>query len=120
MPNTADGLREAWTIVERTWRSTFSHARQLPESLLHENVNGEWSFVETQRHLLFATDVWVRRSILDEPAAWHRLGMPPDLRTGQPDRVVSSLNGASTSGRPRRWTKSWAFAMSTWISCGMS
>ena len=85
MPNTADGLREAWSIVERTWRSTFSRARQLPESRLHENVNGEWSFVETQRHLLFATDVWVRRSILDEPGAWHRLGMPPDLRTGQPD-----------------------------------
>ncbi len=85
MPNTEDGLREAWSIVERTWRSTFSRAKQLPESVLHENVNGEWSFVETQRHLLFATDVWVRRSILDEPGAWHRLGMPPDLRTGQPD-----------------------------------
>jgi len=52
MPNTADGLREAWSIVERTWRSTFSRAKQLPESVLHENVNGEWSFVETQRHLL--------------------------------------------------------------------
>ena len=85
MPSTADGLREAWSIVEQTWQSTFSHARQLPEPLMHENVNGEWSFVETQRHLLFATDVWVRRSILDQPAAWHRLGMPPDLRTGQPD-----------------------------------
>jgi hypothetical protein len=48
-------------------------------------VNGEWSFVETQRHLLFATDVWVRRSVLDDPGAYHRLGMPPDLRTGQPD-----------------------------------
>jgi hypothetical protein len=85
MPKTADGLREAWSIVERTWRSTFERARQLPESVLHENVNGEWSFVETQRHLLFATDVWIRRSVLDDPGAWHRLGMPPDLRTGQPD-----------------------------------
>jgi hypothetical protein len=35
--------------------------------------------------LLFATDVWVRRSALDEPGAYHRLGMPPDLRTGHPD-----------------------------------
>jgi hypothetical protein len=85
MPQTADGLREAWSIVERTWRSTFSRAKQLPEPVLHESVNGEWSFVETQRHLLFATDVWVRRSVVDDPAAWHRLGMPPDLRTGQPD-----------------------------------
>ena len=85
IPKTADGLLEAWSVVERTWQSTFSRARQLPESVVHESVNGEWSFVETQRHLLFATDVWVRRSVLDEPGAWHRLGMPPDLRTGQPD-----------------------------------
>ncbi len=84
MPNTVDGVRVAWSVVERTWRSTFSRATQLPESVLHENVNGEWSFVETQRHLLFVTDVWVRRSVLDEPGAWHRLGMPPDHRTGQP------------------------------------
>ena len=84
MPSTADGLREAWSTVERTWRSTFSQVQRLPEPVLHENVNGEWSFVETQRHLLFATDVWVRRSILDDPGAWHRLGMPPDHRTGQP------------------------------------
>ena len=84
LPTDADGLREAWAIVERTWRSTFGRARELPEPLSHESVNGEWSFVETQRHLLFVTDVWIRRSILDEPGAWHRLGMPPDHRTGQP------------------------------------
>lgn len=85
LPKTADGLREAWSIVERTWGATFNRARQLPEAALHESVNGEWSFIETQRHLLFATDVWIRRSVLDDPAAYHRLGMPPDLRTGRPD-----------------------------------
>jgi hypothetical protein len=52
---------------------------------LHERVNDEWSFVETQRHLLFAADVWLRRDAVGDPDGWHRLGMPPDLRTGQPD-----------------------------------
>lgn len=85
MPKTPEGFRDAWLVVERAWRSTCSRAKTLPESALHESVNGEWSFVETQRHLLFATDVWVRRSVLDEPGAYHRLGMPPDLRTGQAD-----------------------------------
>ena len=28
-------------------------ARALPEELLHERVDGEWSFIETLRHLLF-------------------------------------------------------------------
>ena len=85
LPPTIEGVREAWSIVERTWRSTFDHVRQLPEAVAHERVNDEWSFVETQRHLLFATDVWVRRTVVDDPGAWHPLGMPPDLRTGQPD-----------------------------------
>ena len=85
MPNTADGLREAWTIVERTWRSTFSHARQLPESLLHESVNGEWSLVEPNGICCLRPMSGSDGAYLDEPGAWHRLGMPPDLRTGQPD-----------------------------------
>lgn len=84
-PETVDGVRDGWFDVEQAWRSTFARARRLPEVVLHERVNGEWSFVETQRHLLFATDVWIRRSVLDAPAAYHSLGMPPDLRTGQPD-----------------------------------
>lgn len=35
--------------------------------LLHERVEGEWSFIETLRHLVFATDAWVKRAILGEP-----------------------------------------------------
>ena len=82
---TVDGVRRAWELVHETWRPTFERAAQLPEATLHERVDDEWSFVETQRHLLFATDVWLRRDALGDPDAWHRLGMPPDLRTGQPD-----------------------------------
>ena len=85
LPRTPEGLREAWATIEDAWAATVRRARQLPEDALHERVNDEWSFVETQRHLLFATDVWIRRSVVDDPSAWHRLGMPPDLRTGQPD-----------------------------------
>lgn len=82
---TADGIRRAWAIIEETWRSTFERVTQLPEPTLHTSVNGEWSFVETNRHLLFAADVWLRRDAIGDPHGWHRLGMPPDLRTGQPD-----------------------------------
>jgi hypothetical protein len=82
---TPDGIRRAWSIIEQTWASTFERAMRLPERTLHDRVNDEWSFVETQRHLLFAADVWLRRDALGDRDAWHRLGMPPDLRTGQPD-----------------------------------
>ena len=85
MPRTPEGLRAAWETIEDAWEATIQRARRLPEAALHERVDDEWSFVETQRHLLFATDVWIRRSVVDDPKAWHRLGMPPDMRTGRPD-----------------------------------
>ena len=85
LPITVDGVRQAWAMIERMWGSTFERVSLLPEPVLHERVDDEWSFVETQRHLLFASDVWLRRNAVGDCGAWHRLGMPPDLRTGQPD-----------------------------------
>ena len=37
--------------------------------LLHESVDGEWSFIETLRHLVFATDAWIRRGHPRRPVA---------------------------------------------------
>jgi uncharacterized protein YjbI with pentapeptide repeats len=77
-PADADGFREAWDILERLWQQTVGRARGLPAELLHERVDGEWSFIETLRHLVFATDAWVRRAVLGEPAPWDPLGLPHD------------------------------------------
>ena len=63
-PTTADGFREAWDVNERLWESTVERARRLPSELLHESVGGEWSFIQTLRHLAFATESWVGRCIL--------------------------------------------------------
>jgi len=62
------GFREAWDTVERLWDGTVQRARGLPPEQLHESVDGEWSFIETLRHLVFATDAWVRRAIGGDPA----------------------------------------------------
>jgi hypothetical protein len=72
----ADGYRAAWDMLERRWSDTVAHARTLPEELLHERVDGEWSFIETLRHLVFATDAWVLRAYLGDPAPYHPLGLP--------------------------------------------
>ena len=61
-PTDAAGFRAAWDAVERLWEGTVERARRLDPALLHESVGGEWSFVETLRHLSFATDAWVRRA----------------------------------------------------------
>src|SRR6266511_3629594 len=38
------GFREAWDVVERLWRGTVERAGRLRPELLHESVDGEWSF----------------------------------------------------------------------------
>ena len=77
-PADADGFREAWDILERLWQQTVGRARRMAPELLNERVEDEWSFIQTLRHLVFATDAWVKRAILGEPTPWHRLGLPHD------------------------------------------
>jgi hypothetical protein len=77
-PTDPAGFREAWDIVERLWAETVDRARGLDPRLLHESVNGEWSFIETLRHLVFATDAWIRRAILGDPSPWDALDLPWD------------------------------------------
>jgi hypothetical protein len=72
------GFREAWDIIERLWGQTVERARHLPPELLHECVDGEWSFIQTLRHLVFATDAWIRRAILGDPSPWNPLDLPWD------------------------------------------
>jgi hypothetical protein len=77
-PETADGFREAWTILERLWAGTVDRARKLPESALHESVDGEWSFIQTLRHLPFASACWVDRMILGDVSPWKSGELPWD------------------------------------------
>jgi hypothetical protein len=83
-PADAEGFREAWAILERLWPQTIERARRMPPDMLHEHVDGEWSFIETLRHLVFATDAWVKRAILGEPSPWHPLDLPHDEMPDEP------------------------------------
>lgn len=77
-PTDAAGFGEAWTVIEGLWDETVERARRLDPAMLHERVGGEWSFIETLRHLLFATDSWVGRAMLGDPSPWHALDLPWD------------------------------------------
>jgi uncharacterized damage-inducible protein DinB len=77
-PTDAAGFRAAWDIVERLWDGTVERARRLDPELLNESVDGEWSFIETLRHLVLVTDGWIRRAILGEASPFHPLGLPWD------------------------------------------
>lgn len=80
-PTDPAGFREAWDVLERRWSETVARARRLEAvdpDLLHERVDGEWSFVETLRHLVFATDAWIGRALLGDPSPWSPLDLPHD------------------------------------------
>jgi uncharacterized protein YjbI with pentapeptide repeats len=77
-PTSAEEFREAWDILVRRWAETVERARRLDPALLHERVDDEWSFIETLRHLCYATDAWVNRVYLGDPDPWSPLDLPFD------------------------------------------
>src|SRR5262249_10493576 len=54
----------------------------IPEDDLHRSVGGEWSFVQTLRHLNFASAAWVGRMVLGDLSPWHPLDLPWDDAPG--------------------------------------
>ena len=77
-PTTAEGFREAWDVNERRWAATVDRARRLPPERLHESVEGEWSFIQTLRHLAFASESWVGRAVLGDPHPWRPMSLAWD------------------------------------------
>ncbi|MEO3924208.1 DinB family protein [Micromonosporaceae bacterium B7E4] len=83
-PDDSDGFRAAWAILERLWAETVARARSFPEAALHRSVDDEWSFVQTLRHLNFASAAWVGRMVLGDVSPWHPLDLPWDEAPGWP------------------------------------
>jgi hypothetical protein len=71
-----DGLRAAWTALERAWASVVDRVDAMPPGTVDARVDGEWSFAQTLRHLVMATDTWLGRGILEEEQPYHPLGQP--------------------------------------------
>lgn len=86
-PGDADGFRAAWDVLEALWQQTVEQARETAPELLHEQVDAEWSFIETLRHLVFATDAWVKRAIFGGAVALAPAGPAPRRDGGRTERA---------------------------------
>ena len=93
-----EDMRATWAALEEEWAKTLTRAQGLPEERLHESVNGEWSFVQTLRHLVFAMDKWFTAPILG--GRFHPIGLPnsgsvdfpwPDLDDGLTPSMSEAL-----------------------------
>jgi uncharacterized damage-inducible protein DinB len=71
-----ESLSKAWTVLQRTWATTLRRAEAMPAGTVDVSVSGEWSFAQTLRHLVMATDTWLGRAILEREQPYHPLGEP--------------------------------------------
>ena len=82
-----EGMRSGWAALREAWAATVARAQRLPVDGVHESVDGEWSFVQTLRHLVFAMDKWVTAPILGR--GFHAIGL---LDRGSTDLPVPDLD----------------------------
>lgn len=75
-PTDPAGYQAAWDAVETFWNPTMQRIERLDPDLLHRRIDGEWSVMQTLRHLTFATECWVLRGMLSQWAPWHPLSLP--------------------------------------------
>lgn len=70
------GLRAAWAALEDTWAATLERVAAMPPGTPDVSVQGEWSFAQTLRHLVMATDTWLGRAVLELDQPYHPIGQP--------------------------------------------
>ena len=85
-------LREAARRLRAGWAATVARLREGPEGVEHRSVGGEWSAVETLRHLVFVHDAWFRRCCLGSPQPFTAIGLASDF---VPDQEEQGLDRAA-------------------------
>jgi DinB superfamily len=85
-------LREAWRQLRAGWASTVERVRGMPAGSEQQRVNGEWSMVETLRHLVFVHDSWFRRCVLGLTEPFTALGLASPF---VPNQAEQGLDGSA-------------------------
>jgi hypothetical protein len=89
-----DGLCAAWAALERAWAATLARVATMPAGTVDIAVGGEWSFAQTLRHLVLATDMWLGRAILEIEQPFHTIGLK-DTSTEE-DGLDTTIIAAAT------------------------
>jgi hypothetical protein len=81
-------LLEGWRQLQADWSATIDRLRASP-GMEHRTVNGEWSALDTLRHLVFVHDSWFRRCVLGSTDLFTPIGLAID---DVPDRERQGLD----------------------------
>jgi len=82
-------LRAAHRELGDTWSATAGRLRDMPAGSERRQVGGEWSALQTLRHLVFVHDSWFRRCCLGSAASFTPFGLAID---GVPDDDALGLD----------------------------
>ena len=93
-----EGLRDAYAALEAAWVSLIRRAGSMPDGTVDRSVAGEWSFAQTLRHIVMATDKWVGRMLGTDP---HPLGLNHAERDEGPPPPYDDVLAASEDRRRR-------------------
>lgn len=85
-------LREGWRQLRAGWATTAARVRSMPDGSEHHRVDGEWSMVETLRHLVFVHDSWFRRCVLGLTEPFTPIGLASPF---VPDQEEQGLDPSS-------------------------
>jgi len=84
-------LHAGWRRLQVDWAATVERMRARP-GIERGRVNGEWSAVQTLRHLVFVHDSWFRRCVLGLTEPFTPIGLAIDT---VPDQEGQGLDPAA-------------------------
>lgn len=79
-------LRQASRQLRADWAATLERLAGLPKGSEHQRVGGEWSAVETLRHLVFVHDSWFRRCCLGSTRLFTAVGLASEFVPDQEEQ----------------------------------
>ena len=85
-------LRQAHHQLQSAWQATVERLRAMPAGSEHRRVGGEWSAVQTLRHLVFVHDSWFRRCCLGLNRPFTAIGLASPF---VPDQQEQGLDKAA-------------------------
>jgi len=83
-----------WRQLRDDWARTAERVRSMPAGSEYLRVDGEWSMVETLRHLVFVHDSWFRRCVLGRTDLFTAMGLASPFVPDQEEQ------GLDSSARP--------------------
>ena len=108
-----DGLRAAWSALQSTWTQTLAHVATMPAGSVDVSMDGEWSFSQTLRHLILATDTWLGRGILELDQPFHPIGL---AGAGAEDDGLDMATFAATTPSTPTWSRFEQNASPWWVT----